>query len=154
MPNWVATILTVTGDNIDDFISAVKGKTNLDFNTLVPMPKEEEENWYQWSVQNWGTKWNACHTEDWEIADNQAVIKYDTAWSVATQFFLTASKLYPNLTFKQIFADEGGWFVGKEVIIDGKVIKNTNYHWDGEKGIAIRKLFGYYYEDSEEDDLP
>ena len=27
------------------------------FNIIKPRPKEEEENWKNWNISNWGTKW-------------------------------------------------------------------------------------------------
>lgn len=152
MPNWVATILTVTGDNVEAFIGAVKGEQNLDFEALVPMPVEETKNWYKWSIKNWGTKWNASHVGNWEIEGNQAKLRYNTAWSVATPFFLSVSKLYPNLQFKQIFADEGGDFIGKQIICNGEKIKDNDYGWNSVKGVKIRKLIGYFWEDDEDYD--
>lgn len=152
MPNWTATILTITGEGVEKFIDAVRGETNLDFNTLCPMPEDIGDDWYDWSCRNWGSKWNAAHVGNWELVNNQAKIRYDTAWSVSTPFFLTVSKLFPDLEFYQIFADEGGWFVGDHTICNGEISEN-NYKWTSGKGIAIRKLLDYFEEDeSSEDD--
>jgi len=32
---------------------------------LMPRPKEEEDNWYHWNIDNWGTKWG-CYDQDVE----------------------------------------------------------------------------------------
>ena len=63
----------------------------IDFNKIIPMPnniyrgdlgKRERElygsnNWYDWSVANWGTKWNAQYSS----LNNKNTLWFDTAWS-------------------------------------------------------------------------
>jgi len=73
----------------------------FDFNTLVPEPPEllestkdeaslEElrarhghDNWYDWRIANWGTKWNAygCELDDSEIKQGMLDYRFDTAWN-------------------------------------------------------------------------
>lgn len=68
-----------------------KGNRTVTFEYLIPMPddiyrgdlgKEEMEkygknNWRNWSVANWGTKWDAC---DSNINDENKSIWFQTAW--------------------------------------------------------------------------
>lgn len=37
------------------------------------------KDWYDWSIDNWGTKWNACNVY---IDDDNQVIEFETAWSM------------------------------------------------------------------------
>jgi len=170
MPNNTSTILELTGNKIQiaAFIDAVVTKdSNLDFNGVVPMPKELEgttkgwgvkvdpefsaelkskfgfDNWYDWSVANWGTKWNAYDDSEWK---NNS-IWYNTAWSPATNFFLNASKKFPKVKFKHLFADEGGSFLGYETIKDGKIVEEVNLEWDSRKGKNLCRKLGIYRED-------
>ena len=73
----------------------------FDFNTLVPEPPEllestkdkvtlEElrakhghDNWYDWRIANWGTKWNAygCELDDSQIKQGMLDYRFDTAWA-------------------------------------------------------------------------
>lgn len=57
--------------------------------------------WYDWSIENWGTKWNAHETE---IEDN--VIWFDTAWSPVPDLMLKLSSLFPENYFEYDFSDE------------------------------------------------
>ncbi len=57
--------------------------------------------WYDWSLQNWGTKWNAHETE---IEDN--VILFDTAWSPVPELMEKLSAMFPENYFEYDFAEE------------------------------------------------
>lgn len=89
----------------------------IDFQKIVPMPptvyrgdlgKKEEEQygkencWYDWSVKNWGTKWNAYDT----TRINASTIQFDTAWSMPHPVMVALSRLYKDVTVKVRWADE------------------------------------------------
>ena len=65
--------------------------------------------WYDWSTSNWGTKWNACHVEIDDIAENDSTIdiKFDTAWSAPFPVFQAIAAKFQNLTFEFSWTDEG-----------------------------------------------
>jgi hypothetical protein len=90
--------------------------------------------WYTWRVDNWGTKWDCYDVEDW--VDNK--IRYFTAWSPASNFFLHVSAQYPNLTFHHQFSDEGGLFIGEQTIVEGKIEEEFWYDWDSQEAKALR----------------
>ena len=55
------------------------------FNILRPRPSNEEENWYEWNCQNWGTKWEAG-VQDATIFDNERIeLWLQTAWGPPVQ---------------------------------------------------------------------
>lgn len=61
MPNWVYQTLIVFEGNPKEVWDAIKGDESLfDFNRLIPMP-EEIIDWYTWSMEHWGVKWNAAY---------------------------------------------------------------------------------------------
>ena len=96
-----------TEDSVKKLKELLKSKDNdFDFNNVIPMPlaltetvsgsenakpewqKEQSEklkkqhgfdNWYDWSIMNWGTKWNACDTNV-ELNKNVLNYTFDTAW--------------------------------------------------------------------------
>lgn len=128
------------------------GITQATYDTL--MKEYGVSNWYDWSVLNWGTKWDCYDVREWNIAvadeEMTATIYYETAWSPATQLWLTVSKQYPTLTFFHEFADEGGGFLGDETIHNGTVIDENEYDWDSDDGITLREGLGRYWPEDEE----
>ena len=96
MPNWTENNVLFVGKKkqLKTLKNMLKSKDNdFDFNNIVPMPKniyrgslgtvEEEKygknNWYHWSIDNWGTKWNAVDTRV-ELNDGSLYYTFDTAW--------------------------------------------------------------------------
>ena len=109
MPNWSSNIVVIecSEDTKEKIKSALAGVVKgedlngnevteemaFDFNSLIPMPdnifrgnlgqaereKYGTDNWYDWSCENWGTKWNACHVE-LEENDDSLCYRFDTAW--------------------------------------------------------------------------
>ena len=93
-----------------------EGLKEIDFNKIVPMPSnifrgdigsEEEErygrdNWYDWSISNWGTKWNAYDM----YVINDYSMGFNTAWSPPEPVIRALSKMFPDVTVKIQWADE------------------------------------------------
>jgi hypothetical protein len=104
-----------------DFMGKPVGRKFInyfDFNKIIPQPdniftgnlgeKERQmceekgiPNWYDWNIENWGTKWNSYSSY---IEDN--VITFDTAWSCPEPVFRKLSKMFPKVEIKVEFADE------------------------------------------------
>ena len=66
-----------------------------------------DDRWYMWCVNNWGTKWDAG---DVDIEYNDAEIlelEFDTAWSPPEGIMEKLREKYPELSF-QCFYDEPG----------------------------------------------
>lgn len=106
-------------------------------------------NWFDFAVNCWGTKWGAYDVGQWEVKDGQASIFYQTAWSPATPFFEKVSLDFPDLTFKHEFADEGGGFLGWEVIKEGEITENVELDWNSDSGKELRQKLGVWYDDEE-----
>jgi len=58
--------------------------------------------WYDWSRQNWGTKWN--YYQFAKVNDNE--FYFQTAWSHCTPVMIALSKKFPPILFDVRYADE------------------------------------------------
>ena len=77
--------------------------------------------WYNWCIENWGTKWNAY---DQSIKEGKTFVKFifSTAWAMPKPIYNKLKKL--NLNFEVKYADEDiGYNCGIYSYIDGE----TNY---------------------------
>ena len=106
----------------------------VDFNMVVPMPKEvegttvgsggfemmDERGWYGWSLAHWGTKWNG-YSASWEAVEGDLCrLQFDTAWSHPAPIIEALSKKFPNETLEVQWADEDlGHNVGSYKMKDG-----------------------------------
>src|SRR5210317_2229140 len=70
MPNWCANNFSLSGpkEKIEEIYNQITSKDESKglLDALVPMPQEirdtfkegsESQDWYSWSIDNWGTKW-------------------------------------------------------------------------------------------------
>ena len=77
------------------------------------------KDWYDWSIDNWGTKWNSCNTQSPSAKDiekeelTEIEIWTETAWSPATPVYRKLQQMYPELGIEVLYGDEGGFYVGR-----------------------------------------
>ena len=76
-------------------------------------------NWYEWSLSNWGTKWNATNTN---INEEECSISFDTAWDPAIPAIIEISKKHPKIPMVAIWGDEQtGAKVGFMMLTNGRI---------------------------------
>jgi len=96
MPNWCANNATITHDNpakLDELVDAYKRGELMEY--FLPTPKDEngelDPAWYDWCLNNWGTKWDIggedAFCERMVTADNTVVLSFDSAWSPPIEFY-------------------------------------------------------------------
>ena len=124
MPNHCFNTLTVEGPKSIVIIDSLfDDKHNVDFNNVIKMPeqldigavplkpnetmlKNKKEtgyySWCDWSIENWGTKWNAYESR--RVGDN--TVEFLTAWSPPIPVIEELSKKYPDHVFKLSYRDE------------------------------------------------
>jgi len=89
---------------------------------------------YDWCVENWGTKWNACEAYLYFHGENEVVYNFDTAWSPPLPVIRKASELFPSLEFRLEFFEAGMGFCGKYVCKGGKVLEEEWSEYHGDRG--------------------
>jgi hypothetical protein len=74
--------------------------------------------WYGWQNANWGTKWNACDSMEFDTE-----IEFNTAWSTPFALLLKLSEKYPEVTINVKYADEDfGHNVGEYTLEGGEEV--------------------------------
>lgn len=99
----------------------VNDKECLTFWGTCPMPESENENWYEWNNNNWGTKWDPKNSSINEQNDNMVIFTFDTAWSPPLSWLEKTSSLYENLKFEINYEEHGCNFCGTKIYQDGNL---------------------------------
>ena len=116
MPNNITNVMMCRDMNklFKKYLKKEGDKQTFSFENVIPMPeyvcrkealsKEDMDgpNWYDWSVRNWGTKWDAY---DVDVEVDIGYIRFDTAWNTPIPIF---RKLSTDLgvPIYVVFADE------------------------------------------------
>lgn len=66
--------------------------------------------WYEWSIANWGTKWNSYDLSIVTEEPGRFVCRFDTAWSPPTPVLEKVAEMHPELDFVVDGFDEGWGF--------------------------------------------
>ena len=114
MPNWCSNDITITGSQAD--LEELANLMSIDEETimerLVPQPEDlADGEWYQWCIDNWGTKWDMCELVATYESDYIS-LAYETAWAPNTAFWQTISKRFPMLSMTHYYKEVGMGFTG------------------------------------------
>lgn len=78
--------------------------------------------WYEWSVANWGTKWNAYGYDEYTDYSGCKELTFETAWSAPHPILKKLSELFSNISFKHQWADEDiGMNCGERSYLGGEI---------------------------------
>ena len=131
MPNHCSNTIVISGPSteLQKFCGGLKkffgykesedGELSL-FMSYLPMPVELQDtpNWYDWALENWGSKWGDYDT-DLELFDDQITGYYTSAWGPCNEGIVKLSKLFPELTFSVKYHEPGMAFMGGQVCQNG-----------------------------------
>jgi hypothetical protein len=127
MPNWVRNKLFIHGDSDkvkQCTLDISSDNEHICFEKILPRPKDIGDDWYDWSIDNWGTKWDV--SESYE--DENGFICFDTAWSTPASLILHLSDKYTDLSFEVLYADEDlGSNCGRYVFKNGDELEFEPY---------------------------
>lgn len=141
MPNWCSNSLTLSHEDptmLDRVAKAVDEGTGL-FNEFLPVPAELKntiaptrevtdqtkalvekygaDNWYDWHIKNWGTKWDVEPDGYTRPNPNTMSMGFETAWGPAIEFYAFMESLgfqveamyyEPGMAFAGIYTTDGG----------------------------------------------
>ena len=92
------------------------------------LPRGDRKDWYNWSLDNWGTKWDACEPYIDHNDIDYFAVSFETAWSPPINWIDNIMQDFPDLCFTLEYEEPGMCFGGRlsaqyEVIWD-------DLHWD------------------------
>lgn len=103
-------------------------------------------NWYDWAIQNWGTKWGTyCLEQEWRfsVAETEGEhigtlsIRFQSAWSPATLIIQRLSAGFSTLKFKLEYVGENFGFAGSQIIAQNTVIREDSVDCEIENPLFI-----------------
>ena len=182
MPNWCDNQITITGPNsvIDKIEKIVKDEKDTDglLNFFHPMPKQLEDttspsssadkpqpmiegfdNWYDWRVENWSTKWEVNefygvdrqHLND-SLDESIISFGFSSAWSPPINayqtFIMNMSEKNLDVSVKAYYY-EGGcdfagcWDNGDDECISPSEYKSDDEYWNDGLGYDLDEMFNF-----------
>ena len=123
MPNWCENEVTITGDTenqIKEFKEYVTaGKCEFSLEAIVPMPENVKDtthnhlglnadpNWYDWSLEHWGTKWDTNDVQVVDEDEESITYSFDTAWSPPEPICAALRDKFPDLHISWFYRESG-----------------------------------------------
>lgn len=116
MPNWCENRITITTDTPEELeeirLFLVKDNNIFSLNAIVPQPAEVS--WCEWSIENWGTKWdtNPEYIDVEELHDTCVRYTFDTAWSPPQAAIQALREAFPALGIEAFYNEPGMQMAG------------------------------------------
>lgn len=176
MPNWCSNNIRVSGPDaaLNEFAEWLDDGKNL-FGKILPTPKEladaqspfkgtKEEgaalaakygvnNWYDWNIHNWGTKWDV--EADVQQNDGEIGLTFDSAWSPPQRAIALLAEKFNDLSFHHAYLEEGMCFVGYDDYEGGVLI--DEFYSDDPKSSEWKEVaadeFGWEPMEDDEDEV-
>ena len=125
MPNHCFNKIEIYGKEASKIASKIESEeTPFDFTKIFPEPDYDkvevfstfgektkpvtkDQAWWDWRVQNWGTKWNSYDCEVIEIDDEQIEYRFSTAWSPPEGVIEKLREQYPDIEITAFYDEPG-----------------------------------------------
>ena len=75
--------------------------------TEFPKSKKADQRWYDFCVNNWGTKWEAYDFCTMDIEEDSAEFTFNTAWGPADGIFDKIREDYPDVGISWFYDEPG-----------------------------------------------
>ena len=118
----------------------------LDFEKVIPTPKKENgediDNWYEWRLENWGTKWNVSSTFSFSVKrlskeedKVELFTAFETPWSPPHGIFNKLVDKYKDTTLELTmeYYEGGVGFAGECSATEGEIIEEKYYEHNKDK---------------------
>ena len=136
MPNWCENRVRLSdnGDNSEQFDKLVKLLDGPNpFNSIFPRPDfpnipndkgevvhvtynfpdgKNDDRWYHWCVDNWGTKWDMCDKFTADIDEGWAEFGFNTAWGPPQGIYEKITEDFPDVGVSWFYDEPGMEFAG------------------------------------------
>ena len=124
MPNWCQNTATISAPRpVIVKIRSVMTDPDHDSQLLKwmrPMPEDQQDNWYDWCVGNWGTKWDITDPVVLDETEEDSItIGFETAWGPPIQAFRHWAQQDGRVSYRLVYIETGMAFTGWDA-------------WDGE----------------------
>lgn len=123
-------------ENEGKFMWVIDGK-KVEYHGKCPTHNEHSfsnhpDNWYNWNINNWGTKWSAGEVWNDRIDDDGKVdghtsYNFDTAWSPAEPVVAALAEKFPTLRIAHRYCEAGMGYAGEVLYADGAEIRREDY---------------------------
>lgn len=115
MPNWTTNRATITGP--EPVITEIKQILESDccglLNWMVPQPRfENDSDWYNWNVNNWGTKWDITDVYIDDHEPDSITFAFSSAWAPPVDAFRTWAQSDGRVQFGLDYWEPGVGFLG------------------------------------------
>ena len=125
MPNWCHNRVEIYGAGAEEIADKISSEeTPFDFAKIIPEPDYEKTEveptfepiaesdhrmpkWWDWRVQNWGTKWNSSECEVTIMDDEQIEYTFNTAWGPPEPIIHKLRELYPDVSITAFYDEPG-----------------------------------------------
>ena len=137
MPNWCANHISVRGTNSAEVKRLADAFDAGEFcQTVIPVPEDQKDNWYDFCVNNWGTKWEVQGDECDRDEDGLCFsASFDSAWAPPMGVVQRLTEQGYDVTL--YYYEPGMCFVGKyEDGID------DYYEYSNETSKTVRSAIG------------
>ena len=122
MPNHTDNRVILSHDDsqmIDNIYNVMNTEDTELCHYLIPEPRDDEgeptSGWYDWRIENWGTKWDVYNATCDRMDANTLVLNFYTAWSPPIPIY---DKLVDmGFEVNARYLDEGWMYIGE--YIDG-----------------------------------
>lgn len=148
---WVVRERITTIEDLMDYIEKEQPDVNfIEYGKQLHdlHDKYGYHDWYEWSINNWGVKWNAC-----EAKREENEITFYTPWDGVPNLMLEVSQKFPDIKMDYEYADEDyGANLAKYIFSAGEVVSEYVPEDYSTEAKTLAKVILGYDEPAEDED--